>query len=605
MVLGLLIGLFVLAIVNIIIISKKKKTENLLPRLMEIEKSILKFDTNLERNEKSIKDEFHRNRIESNDIAKNNREEQNKALNSFSEKFSKNVKELNDFLSEKFEQQNQHQKDFNEQTNDNLRTNRDDLNKSLQDFGDQFSKNVKDLNDLLSDKFQQQNQYQNDFNKQTNDNLRNNRDELNKSLQDFSEQFSKNVNEINNLLKEKFQLQNQQQTDFNNHTEEKLRLNGKELSDSLSSFESRFSNNVKEQNDLLRQKFEDFNKHQIESNKVATSNIKDVEITIEKHLKSIREDNNKQLNEMRNTVDEKLQSTLEKRLGESFKQVSERLEQVHKGLGEMQTIANGVGDLKKVLTNVKTRGVLGEYQLENILEQILTPEQYSKNVATKRGSQANVEFALRLPGKDSDQEVWLPIDSKFPIQDYESLLNAFDLGEKTNIEQCQKVLIKKIETFASTISDKYIDPPYTTDFAIMFLPIESLYAEVLRHPGLFETLQRKYKITITGPTTLSAVLNSLQMGFRTLAVQKRSSEVWDVLKAVKYEFKQFATVLEKAHKQINTASGTLEKLRNTRTNVLERKLKNVENFSAIESKEILELPDFDSSQDNEDIEADL
>jgi len=382
-------------------------------------------------------------------------------------------------------------------------------------------------------------------------------------------------------------------------TNETSKSNREELTKSLKSFEGNFSEKIKNLNDLLRQNFGDFNKQQTDTNKLATENIKDVEKTIEKNLKSIREDNSTQLNEMRKTVDEKLQTTLEKRLGESFKQVSDRLEQVHKGLGEMQNIATGVGDLKKVLSNVKTRGVLGEYQLENILEQILTPDQYAKNVATKKGSQANVEFALKLPGKEEGKEVWLPIDSKFPIEDYDRLLDAFDKGEKEGIESAQKVLLKKIESFAKSISEKYIDPPHTTDFGIMFLPVESLYAEVLRHPGLFEILQRKYKITVTGPTTLSALLNSLQMGFRTLAVQKRSSEVWDILKAVKFEFQEFSGVLAKVHKQLNTASGTLETLRTTRTNVMERKLKDVETFTALESKEILELPDSTETEESD------
>jgi DNA recombination protein RmuC len=318
--------------------------------------------------------------------------------------------------------------------------------------------------------------------------------------------------------------------------------------------------------------------------------VKDLQLTIEKNLRNIREDNEKQLGEMRKTVDEKLQTTLEKRLGESFKQVSERLELVHKGLGEMQNLASGVGDLKKVLSNVKTRGVLGEYQLGNILEQILTPDQYGKNVATRKGSQAHVEYAIKLPGKSIDEEVWMPVDSKFPIESYELLLAAYESGVPENIESCQKVLIKAVEGFAKEISDKYIDPPHTTDFGIMFLPVESLYAEVLRHPGLFETLQRKYKITITGPTTLSALMNSLQMGFRTLAVQKRSSEVWNVLGAVKAEFGKFSEQLGKVQKQLNTASGSLETLRSTRTSQIERRLRNVETLDPIESKEVLELP---------------
>ena len=286
-------------------------------------------------------------------------------------------------------------------------------------------------------------------------------------------------------------------------TQETALANRQELTRSLAAFEEKFSLSIKSMQD-----------------------------TIEKHLKSIQEDNSKQLNEMRKTVDEKLQSTLEKRLGESFKQVSERLEQVHKGLGEMQNLATGVGDLKKVLSNVKTRGVLGEYQLGNILEQILTPDQYSRNVATRKGSQAHVEYAIKLPGKSTDEEVWMPVDSKFPIESYEALLMAYENGIPEQIDVAQKVLIKSVEGFAKDISEKYLDPPHTTDFGIMFLPVESLYAEVLRHPGLFETLQRTYRITVTGPTTLSALLNSLQMGFRTLAVQKRSSEVWKVLGAI-------------------------------------------------------------------------
>ena len=279
---------------------------------------------------------------------------------------------------------------------------------------------------------------------------------------------------------------------------------------------------------------------------------------------------------MRRTVDEKLHDTLEKRLGESFKQVSERLEQVHKGLGEMQNLAVGVGDLKKVLSNVKTRGILGEYQLGNILEQILSPEQYAVNVATKQGSQANVEYAVKLPGKADDKTVWLPIDSKFPMESHQMLLQAVEEGSLDKIAVAQKQLLRTVESFARDISSKYIDPPHTTDFAIMFLPVESLYAEVLRHPQVFAKLQREYRITITGPTTLSALLSSLHMGFRTLAVQKRSSEVWKVLAEVKTEFGKYSEQLDLVHKHLHTASSSLEKLQTTRTNAMARKLKNVE-----------------------------
>lgn len=348
-----------------------------------------------------------------------------------------------------------------------------------------------------------------------------------------------------------------------------------ELNDRLEKFEQTQKQNLSDQNTQLRDRLAEVIVKQEKLNEDAEKRIKEVKLTVEGQLKEIRDDNSKRLEEMRKTVDEKLEDTLQKRLGESFKLVSERLELVHKGLGEMQQLATGVGDLKKVLDNVKTRGVLGEYQLENILEQLLTPEQYDKNVATKKDSQAHVEFAVRLPGKNTDEPVWMPIDSKFPIQGYEALLNAYDVGDPKEIDAAQKHLLRTIESFAKSISEKYINPPFTTDFAILFLPIESLYAEVLRHPGLFESLQRKYRITVTGPTTLSALLNSLHMGFRTLQVQERSSEVWKILESVKSEFGKFAAHLEKVDKDFAKAHKSLQTLRNTRTNVLERKLQNI------------------------------
>jgi DNA recombination protein RmuC len=394
-------------------------------------------------------------------------------------------------------------------------------------------------------------------------------------------EITRSISKFDETLKDEFQRNRKE-------SGEVAKASREELGKNLNAFSETNKENNKSLNELVRQKFSDFSKQQ-----------SDIKETIEKNLKTIREDNTQQLSEMRKTVDEKLQTTLEKRLGESFKQVSERLEMVHKGLGEMQNIAKGVGDLKKVLSNVKTRGVLGEYQLENILEQILTPDQYSKNVATKRGSQAHVEFAIKLPGQDHDDEVWLPIDSKFPIENYDRLLIAYEEGEKDKIEHAQKVLLKTIESFAKDISEKYIDPPHTTDFGIMFLPVESLYAEVLRHPGLFEILQRKYRITVTGPTTLSALLNSLQMGFRTLAVQKRSSEVWKTLEAVKTEFNKFSGQLEKVDEQLSKASKSLYDLRNTRTNVMTRKLKDIATLDKAEASDILEIS---TNEDDEDFD---
>ena len=428
-----------------------------------------------------------------------------------------------------------------------------------------------------------------------------NRQEINSLFKDLQDTLMKRISEnisiqkdqlesFSRLLVEMSDKQVKSYTDFKESIKTDAKENRGELNKGLSSFEEKFAANIKDFNEQLRQRFDELSKQQFEFNKQSKDSIKDIKDTIEKQLVAIREDNTIQLNEMRKTVDEKLQTTLEKRLGESFKQVSERLELVHKGLGEMQELATGVGDLKKVLSNVKTRGILGEYQLGNILEQLLSPEQYDVNVATKKGSQANVEYAIKLPGKIDEGEVWLPIDSKFPIENYQLLLDAYEESDKAKIETAQKVLLKSIEGFAKTISDKYLDPPHTTDFGIMFLPVESLYAEVLKHPGTFEKLQRDYHITVTGPTTLSALLNSLQMGFRTLAVQKRSSEVWKVLSGVKTEFGKFSEHLTKVHKQISTASGSLDTLISTRTNAMERKLRSVETLDAIETHAEFELP---------------
>ena len=296
--------------------------------------------------------------------------------------------------------------------------------------------------------------------------------------------------------------------------------------------------------------------------------------SLSESLERMQTGNQAQLDSIRKTVDEKLQETLDRKLNDSFQLVSQRLEQVYKGLGEMQTLAAGVGDLKKVLSNVKTRGVLGEIQLGAILEQLLTPDQYAVNVATKQGSQANVEYAIRLPGTDGSP-VWLPVDAKFPLDAYEQLLAAYDTADAAQVEVAVKALKTRVKSFAKDVQTKYIDPPNTTDFAILFIPVEGLYAELVR-AGMVEILQREYKVTLAGPTTMSALLNSLQMGFRTLAIQKRSSEVWKVLGAVKSEFDKFATVLEAAQNRLNQANSELDKLVGTRTRQIQRTLKNVE-----------------------------
>jgi DNA recombination protein RmuC len=320
---------------------------------------------------------------------------------------------------------------------------------------------------------------------------------------------------------------------------------------------------------------------------------------VEQRLQAIQADNTKQLDQMRATVDEKLQGTLEKRLGESFKQVSERLEQVYKGLGEMQSLAAGVGDLKRVLTNVKTRGTWGEVQLGAMLEQVLTPDQYAANVAVKEGGE-RVEFAIKLPGRGEDEKevVWLPIDAKFPVEDYQRLMDAQEKADAESAEGAAKQLEARIKQCAGDICGKYLNPPKTTDFGILFLPTEGLFAEVIRRTGLVEFVQRECRVVIAGPTTLWALLNSLQMGFRTLAIEKRSSEVWNLLSAVKTEWTKYGDVLTKVQKKIHEASDTIEQAQ-TRTRAIGRKLKDVQELPAAEAKAVLMMENGNGRSDDE------
>jgi DNA recombination protein RmuC len=396
-----------------------------------------------------------------------------------------------------------------------------------------------------------------------------NRIELQNALKENRKEFSEALDKLSKNIEEKM-YQNAQTQEKSAHN---LRI---ETKTSLHNFSEVLNKSIKDFNQVQKEKFDQMNVKQQEL-------VKTTEVRLEK---------------MRETVDEKLQTTLEKRLGESFKLVSERLEAVQKGLGEMQNLAHGVGDLKKVLSNVKTRGVLGEIQLGNILEQIMSPEQYDKDVRTKRGSNDHVEFAIKLPGKDHQgKEVYLPIDAKFPQEDYIRLQEAYDSADLAAIEQAKKSLVRSIKNFAKSIRDKYIDPPYTTDFGILFLPIEGLFAELVRQPELVAILQRDYKIIITGPTTLAAMLNSLQMGFKTLAIQKRSSEVWDILGAVKTEFSKFGGVLEKAQKKITEANKELDTLVGTRTRMMMSKLRKVEELPSASLQDEVDL--LEDLNDNE------
>jgi len=342
-----------------------------------------------------------------------------------------------------------------------------------------------------------------------------------------------------------------------------LRSTSRDQQESIKNFAEVFRQNIKDLNALQKEKLESIHQRQEELQK-----------STELKLERIRE-----------TVDEKLQKTLEARLGHSFELVSKQLQAVQKGLGEMQHLANGVGDLKRVLSNVKSRGVLGEYQLQALLENMLSPEQYLNNASLGKGNRERVEFAVKMPG--NEEPVLLPIDAKFPQESYLRLVDAYDSGNVSEVEYYRAELVRAIKKLALDIKSKYLNPPYTTDFAILFLPVESLYAEVLRHPGLAQEIQQEYKVLVTGPTTLSAILNSLQMGFKTLAIQQRSSEVWQILGAVKTEFSKFGTLIERTQKKLQEANDDLDKLVGVRTRVIQRKLKDVQEIPQEDSNRLL------------------
>lgn len=365
---------------------------------------------------------------------------------------------------------------------------------------------------------------------------------------------------------------NNQQSSLRQELNSQTQLSVKNLGDILSENQRSFSQNQSEKLSQLEERLKTFSLE----NEQKLENIRH---TIQNQLLHIQEDNNKQIDEMRKTVDEKLQKTLEEKMTQSFALVNERLEQVYKGLGEMQTLASGVGDLKKVLSNVKTRGILGEIQLGSILNEILSPAQYEENIVTKKGTRNVVEFAIKLPA-DDDGFIYLPIDSKFPGDSYSALRDAIDEGNKAKIDLAAKQLVTTIKSEAKDIRDKYIDPPNTTDFAIMFLPFEGLYCEVVNR-GLVEILQRDYKVNVAGPSTMAALLNSLQMGFKTLAVQKRSTEVWKILSEVKKEFDTFNSVLENTQNRLKQANDELEKLVGVRTRQIQRKLKDVQSADSL------------------------
>jgi len=535
----LIIVLIILVAANLLVTILLRQNKS---GMAELPYKVDTLNTNLSRLEGNLRDDFRTNREESAASARDNRSEMSSSLNSFKSEMTENLRLITE--------QNQKALEMIVRTldekigsliikvDDNNKTNRETLVSSLKDFT-----------------LEQRGKF---------DELKGEQKELTAKTVEQLEKITAKVEEKLNAIGQQSQSEAKQMRE----AVEKV----------IKDFQASFDKNVESFNSLQREKFGQ----------------------LEEKQQKLVESTEKKLEEMRITVDEKLQKTLSERLGQSFELVGKQLESVQKGLGEMQTLAQDVGGLKRVLSNVKMRGGFGEVQLAMLLEQVLAPEQYEANVRTKKSSSDVVEFAIKLPGKDDiTGQVWLPVDAKFPRDAYEQLQNAYENGDVLHVETAQKMLEATIKKMAKDISEKYIDPPATTDFAIMFLPFEGIYAEVVRKASLLEELQRSYKVIVTGPTTLAAILNSLQMGFRTLAIQKRSSEVWKILGAVKKEFENFGGMLEKAQKNIQTASNQIDEVMGKRTRAIQRKLKGVEVLGEAEAQLFLpDMPDTDNGDDD-------
>jgi len=431
------------------------------------------------------------------------------------------------------------------------------------------------------------------------------RTEIVNQLNTFTQTFSEQLGILTRSNEEKLEAIRKSTEDKILAFQTSIDFNSKEsraeLKVNLDNFKTELNDALKDYRERLREQFAEFEKTQQTQNAASAEKLSEIKITLEKSVKSMQDSNELKLEEMRKTVDEKLEKTLETRLTQSFNLVSERLETVHKGLGEMQQLAVGVGDLKKVLSNVKTRGILGEIQLSNILEQLLAPEQYEINAITKKGTNNRVEFAIKIPQQNQDNKILLmPIDSKFPIEDYYTVLAAYDVGDANAADAAGRALENAIKKAARDIHEKYIGPPDTTEIGLLFLPIEGLYAEAVRRPALMEILQREYQVILTGPTTLSAILSTISFGYKTMALEQRSGEIKKTLSAVKTEFGKFGDILKKAQEKINKASEDIDELVGARTKKINAKLKSFEELPAAETRSLLETNnDSDLADENE------
>lgn len=580
----LIIAVIILLLINLLILILKKHKFD----ASDLTKNLVKLETNLSNIDPTLRNEFSTSREEQEKNAKNIREEVNNSIKGLSQIVSTNITNLSKIQNEQLDKfgikldtlTKSNEEKIEKLIESNLAKQKEQSEsqkKSALELKSDLKTSLKENESKTENLIKAFDQNSKDLKSELQTTLNNNE----KKTEDLTKTFQKQISELNLQLTKS------------------SKENRSELTNSLSKFEAKFIQSVKDFNDLQRQKFGDLIVRNENLKKTTEEKLDKISETVSNQLKSMSEGNMKKLEEMRATVDEKLQTTLEKRFTESFTIISKRLEEVHKGLGEMQSLATNVGDLKKVMTNVKSRGIIGEYQLANLLEDLLTNSQYEKNVKTKVGSGAIVEFAIKMPNKNNlEKTLWLPIDSKFPKEDYEKLVDAYDDGDPELIESLRKNFKNAIIKNAKDIKEKYIDPPNTTEYALMFLPFESLYAEVLRTPGLFEELQKKYKITITGPTTLSALLNSLQMGFRTLAIEKRTSQVWDLLNVVKKEFGLFGTVLAKTKKKLQEASNVIDKA-SSKSRTIERQLNKVQTLSDGGNKKLESGDIFEEIEDNQ------
>ncbi len=522
----LLVAVLILLLLNLVLVYRNSPAD--------IKNQILRLDTVVGRFDGTLRDEMGRNREETSRSARENREELTAAFRHLSENLLISLRELSS-------------------AND----------RQLNAFGEMLQKSSL----LLAERFDKLTATHENHAQLLKDSIMQALTNSRQELQNALSQNADRIQNFSNTLAEKFQ---QLQQSLITQTKEARQ----EQSETLSGFQKNLSDQFTMLSKTQNESMEKTTQHHQSLKQDVEKRLESIRGTLEVQLEKLQVDNRHKLEEIRQTVDEKLQSTLEKRLAESFNQVSERLQQVHEGLGEMRNLASGVGDLKKVLSNVKTRGTMGEIQLSAILSHILAPQQYEANCRIRPHSREVVEFAVKLPGDGAP--VYLPIDSKFPAERYQQVLDAYETGEKTAIQTALKALADEIMRCGREIREKYIESPFTTDFGVLFLPFEGLYAEVVRQPNLLETLQREHKIIITGPTTLAALLNSLQMGFKTLAIQKRSSEVWKILATVKTEFDKFGEVLSKARKKLEEAGKEIDDLVVTRTRAIQRNLRTVE-----------------------------